>query len=76
MDEKMTAEAVSDRDLSEFYVVHRLSDRFEQKLREMELAFDSLWASKNAMGLSGLTGLTAINNELGNKLSRRPRGRA
>ena len=69
------AEAVSDRDFSDFYVMHRLIDKFEEKFREMKLAFDSSWGSKDAMALACLADLTAISKELSNKLSRRPRGR-
>ncbi len=68
------AEAVSNRDFSDFYVMHRLVDRFEEKFREMKQAFDSAWGAKDAMALACLGDLTAISKDLRSKLASRSAG--
>jgi hypothetical protein len=69
------AEAVSNRDFSDFYVMHRLVDSFEQKFREMKQAFDNAWGTKDAMALACFGDLTAISKDLRNKLAGRAQGR-
>ncbi len=70
------AEAVSDGDFSDFYVMHRPINRFGQKFREMKLAFDTSWGRRDAMALACFADLTAISNELRTRLVRRSKGRA
>jgi transcription initiation factor IIE alpha subunit len=45
-------EAIKDEYFSEFYVMYRLVDRFEQKFREMKLTFETSLGKKDAMALA------------------------
>jgi len=58
------AEAISDKDFSNFYGMHRLVDRFEQKFHEMKMTFETTLGKKNVMALACFEDLTLIGAEL------------
>ena len=58
------AEAISDKDFSNFYVMHRLVDRFEQKFHEMKLTFESSLGKKDVMALACFEDMMVIGTEL------------
>ncbi len=69
------AEAISDSDFSDFYVMYRLVDNFEQKFREMKLTFETSLGKKEEMALVCFNDLKAIAKELRKKQTSRSSGR-
>jgi hypothetical protein len=69
------AEAISDSDFSDFYVMYRLVDRFEKKFHEMKMTFETSLGQKDVMALACFDDLTEICKELKSKLTSRSRGR-
>lgn len=65
------AEAINDKDFSDFYVMHRLIDRFEQKFHEMKMTFETPLGKKDVMALACLDDLVSISNDLRCKLTSR-----
>jgi hypothetical protein len=57
-------EAIKDEYFSEFYVMYRLVDRFEQKFREMKLTFETSLGKKDAMALACFGDLITIGEDL------------
>jgi hypothetical protein len=68
------AEAISDRDFSDFYVMYRLVDRFEKKFHDMKMTFETSLGKKDVMALACFDDLTAICKELRSRLTSRSRG--
>ena len=69
-------EAINDRDFSDFYVMYRLVDRFEQKFHEMKLAFETSLGRKDVMALACFDNLMAISKDLRSRLTSRSSGRS
>ena|SRR5271157_5804044 len=65
------AEAISDKDFSDFYVMYRMVDRFEHKFREMKLTFDTTSGKKDVMALACFNDLTVISKDLQSRLTDR-----
>lgn len=64
------AEIIPDKDFSDFYVMYRLVERFEQKFREMKLTFECSTGKKDVMALACFDDLTAICKDLRSMLTR------
>lgn len=69
------AEAINDKDFSDFYVMYRLVDRFEQKFHEMKLTFETSLGKKDVMALACFDDLMAISKDLRSRLTSRSSGR-
>ena len=70
------AEAINDEDYSDFYVMYRLVDRFEEKFREMKLTFETSLGKKDVMALACFDDLMAISKDLRSRLTSRSNGRS
>jgi hypothetical protein len=68
------AEAINDKDFSDFYVMHRFVDRFEQKFHEMKLTFETSFGKKDVMSLACFNELMAISENLKSRLTNRSSG--
>lgn len=65
------AEAISDKDFSDFYKMYRLVDDFEQKFRDMKLTFETSIGKKDVMARQCFKDLQTIDEEIKSRLTTR-----
>jgi len=65
------AEVIPEKDFSEFYGMHRLIDRFEQKYHDMKFTFETSLGRKDVMALACFDDLGKISEDLKSRLTSR-----